>query len=159
MIEQTIDLWQAGMLADAICLTTNGTIKRNGQGVMGRGVALQAASMWRYLPSQLGAHLAANGNHVGFLTHVQAIPSVTNGRPRPLPIAILAFPVKVEWNEKANTVLIARSLIELVSLTDAAGWKKVILPRPGCGNGGLTWETDVKPMVERLDDRFVVVTK
>ena len=49
---------------------------------------------------------------------------------------------------------------ELVILSDENGYNKVLLPRPGCGHGGLNWERDVKPLLqERLDDRFIVVNR
>ena len=33
----------------------------------------------------------------------------------------------------------------------------IAIPRPGCSNGGLNWEIDVKPIIEPLlDDRFII---
>jgi len=116
MIERLVDLWAVGDTADAICLTTNGTIKSNGRGVMGRGVALQATQRWRHLPSLLGQHLAQHGNHVGPLTTICRTPGERNGQPTM--IALLAFPVKHEWQQRADPVLIVQSCRELIALTD-----------------------------------------
>ena len=46
---------------------------------------------------------------------------------------------------------------ELVALADAQGWGEVVLPRPGCGFGGLGWDEVGPLLVPRLDDRFLVV--
>ena len=156
MIEARQDLWTAGADADAIVITTNGTITGRRLGVMGRGCALEAAErynaetvragrrLWT-LQRALGRYLEANGNHVGVL-----VP--------PPPHTLVVFPVKHEWHQTADVVLIHRSFDELIQLADRLQWKRVVLPRPGCGNGGLTWEV-VRPMALMLDDRFTVVTK
>jgi len=143
MTEAFGDLWDADTVA--LCLTTNGSIKTNGAGVMGRGIALQATRRYPGIGQALGAHLAQNGNHVGLLITRE------DGRP------IYAFPVKHVWDQHADLQLIERSARELVEIVDELSLASVALPRPGCGNGGLRWE-DVKPRIESiLDDRFIVV--
>ena len=47
--------------------------------------------------------------------------------------------------------------MELIDLVIEHGFDTVVLPRPGCGNGGLRWQ-DVRPLLGlSLDDRFIVV--
>ena len=75
---------------------------------------------------------------------------------------LVIFPVKNHWRDKADPGLILRSATQLAWLAEEIGykdrWKRVVMPRPGCENGGLAWE-NVRPLIEnRLDDRFVVVT-
>jgi hypothetical protein len=155
--EAVQDLWLAGESADAIVITTNGTVTGRRLGVMGRGCALEAADrynaehasvpgrrLWT-LQRRLGRYLEENGNHVGVL-----VP--------PPPHTLVVFPVKIEWFEIASLTLIEQSVFELISLTDRMQWRNVVLPRPGCGNGGRTWD-DVKPLLGPLDSRFTVVTK
>ena len=145
MIEVTGDLWEVA--ADARVITTNGLVKKNGEAVMGRGVAKQAAERYRELPRLLGERLRQVGNHVSLF-----IFGLVSGDE-----LIISFPVKHNWWEKAAPELIKRSAKELVRLADKYEWQVVVLPRPGCGNGGLRWE-DVKPIVEPLlDGRFVIV--
>jgi hypothetical protein len=159
MIELQQDIWAAAAAidADAICITTNGSITGRRLGVMGAGVALEAANrynaehavvpgrrLWT-LQRRLGRYLEDNGNHVGVL-----VP--------PPPHTLVVFPVKIEWSEMADVGLIQRSVDELIQLTDRLQWRQVVLPRPGCGNGGRSWE-DVKPLLAPLDSRFTVVTK
>ena len=64
------------------------------------------------------------------------------------------------FHAKANTVLIANSLTELVQLADKhPEWKTIVMPRPGCGAGELSWENQIKSMCEDvLDNRFHVYT-
>ncbi len=132
---------------DATCITTNGYVKTNGQAVMGRGVALQAAERWPDLPRHLGERIRQSGNHVGVLAHNE------------MAGWIVAFPVKYHWRKPANTDLIRQSTEELVMLARQMRWNTVALPRPGCGNGGLSWSVVRRILEHWLDDRFVVVER
>lgn len=49
---------------DAACITTNGFIKANGEAVMGRGCALEAAQAFPNVPKLLGALITSKGNRV-----------------------------------------------------------------------------------------------
>jgi hypothetical protein len=141
MIEASGDLFSYP--ADATCITTNGTVKKNGECVMGRGVALEAKKRWPAVPLVLGNAVNAFGNIV------QSIYVIDYW-------SLVAFPVKHNWWEKADLDLIARSCGQLVDLADDC-WECVALPRPGCGNGSLDWQ-EVKPVLGKLlDDRFVIV--
>jgi Macro domain len=143
--EITGDLW--AYEADARCITTNGTLTRSGRGVMGRGVAEQAKARYLGIEKRLAGYLRLRGNHVGVLLELSVEVSVP----------LVVFPVKHEWHEHADPNLIKRSADELVALTDERGWEVVLLPRPGCGNGHLSWALVEKIVRPRLDDRFVVV--
>lgn len=152
---------------DALCITTNGFVKRDGQAVMGRGCAKQLAQLWPDTPKVLGRLLAAHGNRVNV---------ISAGEP-----AVLSFPVKPAsaisdgsnfvshmhfpkgnvipgWACKADLELIKTSAHQLVELTDRMGYRTVILPRPGCGAGELDWETVRPVLAEILDDRFTCYT-
>lgn len=162
MREDLLDLWEAP--ADARCITTNGSVKANGRAVMGRGTAKQATDRFFAMQLTLGKAIQIYGNHVVVLFEpgqgLQHVSPKFDDRP-PARIedwALVSFPVKYEWDEKADLELIARSARELLLLTEAWGWKQVVLPRPGCGNGHRKW-SQVRPILQPiLDDRFTVVT-
>lgn len=124
-----------------ICVTTNGFIKVNGEGVMGAGCAKEAAKLYPGLPRLLGESIQRRGNVVSLLT------------PK-----ILSFPVKHEWFEKADIQLIQKSTAELKKRALARPELKYILPRPGCGNGKLLWE-EVRPLLVDLPDNVIVIGK
>lgn len=137
------NLWEQS--ADALVITTNGFVKANGAGVMGRGCALEAKTRFPGIDLQLGSMIRAHGNHVGVL-----VDGIT--------CDIVSFPVKWHWRDEARLYLIARSAEELVELANERKYGRVVLPRPGCGNGRLSWDF-VKPVVRRiLDSRFEVIT-
>ena len=156
---------------DALCITTNGYVKKNGEAVMGRGCALDATKQLPKLPKILGHHLIVNGNQVYYLTHVNDVAVVSfPTKPVEAPyvdglriVKSMADKYKLGdyvpgWALQSDLSLIASSCIQLVNLTNAYGWEKVVLPRPGCGAGELNWE-DIKPILkDYLDDRFVVMT-
>lgn len=142
MRELTGDLWT--LPADARCITTNGTIKRNGEAVMGRGCAWEAKQRYPELPAKLGESLEVIGNRVSIL--------LTDPW-------LLSFPVKHEWHESADLELIRCSAIDLMQLVDPMAWTTVLLPRPGCGNGRLQWDQVREVIAPLLDDRIAVVSK
>lgn len=135
------DLWNYD--GDAvIVITTNGAVKRNGECVMGRGCALEAKNRYPGLPAALGKAIKERGN-IPFYFPTQRI---------------MTLPVKHIWNQPADPELIRRSLMAMVEKVDKLGLEKVVMPRPGCGNGQLSWD-DIRPMCEEiLDDRFTVIT-
>lgn len=144
MKEVTGDLWTYP--ADVRVITTNGTVKRNGEAVMGRGCAAEAKQRWPKLPRELGRLIRSDGNHVHVLV-----------TPESLPFRLASFPVKHSWYEKADLDLIERSAEELLDIASNLG-NVFVLPRPGCGNGKLSWG-DVRPVLEEmLDDRFHIIT-
>jgi hypothetical protein len=141
MKEITGDLW--GQICDARVVTTNGSLARQGRGVMGRGVAKEARDHYFAVERKLGRLLRQFGNHVMVLAEE--------------PIPLIAMPVKHQWHEPADYELIRRSAVELVHLVEQRHWETVVLPRPGCGNGKLYWTHVEKILRPLLDDRFVVV--
>lgn len=143
MKEATGNLWKYP--SDAIVITTNGTVKRNGEAVMGRGCAAEAKDRYPTMPTVLGNMLQVTGNQ----SYAWAFP-MTN-------IVLITMPVKHEWHNQADIRLIIRSAYEIVMHVDRLKRKSIVMPRPGCGNGGLKWE-DVKPKIEEiLDDRFTAI--
>lgn len=171
MREVVGDLWtwdDGNVLARVI--TTNGFIRKSGGAVLGAGVAAQAVERFgKGLETKVGEYLQKWGNHV------HAFP--------PNPDAdrdywLVTFPVKPErgptgepgFKARAQTALIERSCHELLAWAISVSEDgTVVLPRPGCGNGGLEWDV-VRPIVDRtlnmgllfstgfrsMGDRFVV---
>ena len=71
---------------------------------------------------------------------------------------VFTMPTKNNWRDKSDSALIKRSAEELVKLCDENDIKRCFLPCPGCTNGQLDYQKDVKPILESvLDDRFIVV--
>lgn len=139
---------------NAVVVTTNGYTRKDGNAVMGRGIAKEAADRYPSLPYELGARLLAHGNVVNIFSYLNTA------------YDIVTFPVKPRfgsrgipgWQARADLDLIASSARELVRYADRYNWMDVLMPRPGCGYGQLKWE-QVKPVIEPiLDNRFTVVT-
>ena len=137
------DAWKLAEEFDVLFITTNGTIKKNNEGVMGRGIAAQAKYQYPIITRVLGEKIRRRGN----------VPSLLIERMRG---SLWSFPVKHEWQQNADINLIVDSCQRV--LKEFHGVEGTfLLPRPGCGNGGLDWR-EVKKIIEPiLDDRFYVV--
>jgi len=138
------DLWELYTSLDeheAIAIPTNGTVKNNGDAVMGKGLALEAAKRCRELPQKLGVKLRVSGNVPYYFQEYK----------------VVTFPTKNDWTCKADLDLIRRSCGQLNQLIELNKLTRVYVPKVGCGNGRLAW-TDVRPMLEtHLGRRCVIV--
>ncbi len=140
MLERVGNIWDYSNQG-VIVITTNGSLTRDGRAIFGRGVARQAVARFHGLAEKLGILLAERGNHVYDLG---------NG--------IVTFPVEETPWSLPDLRIIRRSAQELRALVDHRKWGIILVPRPGCGGGGLAWK-DVQPLLEPwLDDRFIVIS-
>jgi hypothetical protein len=142
MLETVGDIWEYADRGEVIVITTNGSLTRDRRAIFGRGVAKQAVLRFPRLADTLGSMLAAHGNHVFDLGG-----------------CIVSFPVEETAWSQPDLRIIARSAQELRRLADRTGWQQVVVPRPGCGGGGLAWK-DVRPLLAPwFDDRFIVISQ
>ncbi len=145
MIEIQGNIWEVD--CDYICIPTNGFVKNNGRAVMGAGLAKQARDKFQNIDLELGRLINTTGNCVHAL-------KVEHNK------ILLSFPVKHDWWDKADLVLIDKSADELKFMFNVVKEPKPIiaLPRVGCGNGKLLWSV-VKPILEKyfVEDNFVIV--
>ena len=140
MLETVGDIWEYAGSA-VIVITVSGSLTRNGRIVPGNGVARQAFQRDPSAAEKLGTLVATDGSHVH---------DAGNG--------IVSFPVEESAWSQPDLAIIARSARELRVLADNSGWQRIVVPRPGCGGGGLAWK-DVKPVLEPwFDDRFTVIS-
>lgn len=144
------NLWSYMPNASARVITTNGFVKQNGEAVMGRGCAAEAARTFPLLPRDLGHKIKSGGNHVFVFRKMLGAQG--------LDFDLVTFPTKNHWADSSDIDLIFRSACELADEADFYGWGSVIMPRPGCGNGNLEWD-EVRPTIKGiLDHRFYVIT-
>ena len=168
MKEAVGDLFK--LSSDAKVITTNGFTKADGKNVMGKGCAKRAASLYPELSLLLGYQLELYGNKVHHFNLSRRytlvtfpVKPITGTYDRKNVVAHMKHQFKVGdevpgWAMRADLDIIVRSAHELLTLANEMGWKKVLLPRPGCGAGELRWE-EVGPLLhEILDDRFTALT-
>ena len=138
MLEVKGNIWDTN--CEVIAITTNGTIKNNGELVMGKGIALQAKQKYPDLPEILGDFVLVFGNTPKI---------VYTGKHM-----IVSLPTKNSWRDKSDINLIKKSLLCIADCLPSPF--TIAIPRPGCANGGLNWK-DVKKEIEPLlSDRFVI---
>jgi hypothetical protein len=128
----------------AVVIPTNRECRMDGTAVMGAGLAEAAVRRSPGLEARYGLQLR-NGMRV------------TRDND------FIMFPTKNRWRERASISLIkdsCRRLVELVSATDI---EYVLVPPVGCGLGGLDWDGEVRPLLERelapIADRVIFVLR
>lgn len=121
-------------------IPTNGIVKADGDAVMGAGLAKTVATAHPWIPAKLGALIEQHGN-----------------RPFNLGRGWVSVPTKDHWKDPSDLELIESSCHHLVTMADKFEWRRVYLPKLGCGLGGLEWPQVAKVMSPILDTRFRVL--
>ena len=146
------DIWNPKF--DSPCLQvvpTNLGWKANGENVMGRGVAKQAAIRYPHLSSWYGwiCEVMANSGTMQLYKYDN----------------LLLFPVKplnstkphLSWQQPADLALVTQST-KLLADWDIGKGTSIVLPLVGCGNGGLPSQEVLSVLNYYLkDDRFLLV--
>ncbi len=113
----------------------------NTVGVMGKGIALQFKKKF---PGNFKAYERACKNEkvrVGKMFTV-SLDSLTN------PQYIINFPTKQHWKGRSRIEYVRDGLEDLLSEIERLDIHSIALPPLGCGNGGLDWESEVRPLIE-----------
>lgn len=148
---------------DSICITTNGITNFNGLAIMGAGTAGEAARRWPAVRVNLGKALKAFGNFpyvIGMINKQGDFvnPSSKAIKEKDYKCLIWSFPTKNDFRYNSIPALIERSALALVEHVNKFDLKKIMIPRPGCSNGGLQFD-EVKKIIEPIfDDRFHITT-
>ena len=156
MIEMNIgrygNIFELPQNREAVCVTTNGIVKDNGDAVMGAGIALEANRYFNLAP-RLGKYIKQYGNRAFNLGQYQRVTLQET-----FTFTVFSFPTKHHYKENSDISLICRSAEQLMEMCTKFGITKCYLTPPGCGCGKLNWENTVKPWLSQiLDDRFIVV--
>lgn len=139
------DILKNKKLYDALCVTTNSIVKRNGELVMGGGVAKYFAIHYPTLPYQLGQKVKVYGNQP-YLIKIKGD-------------TIVSFPTKNNYKDPSSLELIKESAKKLERLTTKFRWTSVAIPAPGIGLGKLKWTEVQKVLSPILDNRFTILFK
>ena len=110
----------------------------NTQGVMGKGIALQFKQLF---PEMFRAYrsLCERGEiEIGSLWLYR-----TEHK------SVLCFPTKREWRLPSKLEYVEAGLRSLLRTYEIANIHSIALPALGCGNGGLDFESQVRPLMER----------
>jgi O-acetyl-ADP-ribose deacetylase (regulator of RNase III) len=113
----------------------------NTVGVMGKGIALQfKKKFWE----NFKAYERACKNDEVEIGKMFTFPldSLTNPR------YIINFPTKRHWRERSRVEYVREGLEDLLREIERLDIRSIALPPLGCGNGGLDWETEVRPLIE-----------
>lgn len=114
---------------DAICIPTNGMVRKDNKAVMGAGLAKQLADKCSWFPTVLGLHL----QHYGNVPYHSGMANELNN------VTVITFPTKHHWKDKSDIKLIRQSALIIKYMVEALGYKNVLVPQIGTGLGKLEW--------------------
>lgn len=125
-----------------VCIPICRTYKKNGDLVMGKGLAKEAAKLSPVLPRMWGINYT-NLRRSFLLKYYDTF---------------IGFPTKRHWRDQSDLDLITASAMELLLSWEYNTTTQILIPQVGCGEGGLAWG-EVRPILRRIlaPDHFVAV--
>lgn len=140
---------------DAVCITTNAVVNKDGKLIMGAGIAKYFRDNVKDIDKILGNYVTKYGNRVFKVGEVE----IKVGSEPTRTVTIFSFPTKNNWRDKSDLNLIEQSCIQLKQVVEKFKVQgNIYVPAPGCSNGGLDWTKEVKPVVERylIEERYKI---
>jgi hypothetical protein len=139
MIFEKGNMWDVYEETDLFCITTNSTLNKKGELVMGKGIALQAKQRFPDLPRMAGRLIVSETVYGLMVCHMPVTP-------------IGLFQTKIHWRNPSLPSVIEISVNNLISYIKVRpDWKRIDLNFPGVNNGKLKKEL-VMPIIEKLPD-------
>lgn len=117
----------------------------NTQGVMGKGVAAEFKRIYPEMFAQYRALCELNKIDVGVLWIYKTSHKW-----------VLNFPTKKHWRNPSKPEYIEAGLRKFYDKYSQLGIHSIAFPALGCGNGGLDWESVVKPIMEKYLKRLPI---
>lgn len=128
---------------DIKCTTTNLIVMNNGRLVMGGGVARIMRDFYTDIDLSFGEIVSANNG--------KRLIQVVRGTYWNDDAYLVGFPTKIDWKNPSPINLVERSMKQLVAFVHMINAEKIILPAPGCGLGGLDFDSQVLPLLNSID--------
>ena len=143
------NMFKFGNKLTYMCITTNSTIKTNGELVMGKGNALEAKKLLPSLPKIFANLIKEKVGNIeeGIVPDYHLISYHS----------FIAFQTKRNWRDPSPLELVIGSIQRLERLALKYPESTFGLPAPGCSNGGLKME-DIEPYLLNLPDNVYVFT-
>lgn len=143
MLERKANFWEIAHEYNLLCCLTNWSTDRFGNLIMGGGLAKEFAEKFPHLPSVWGEFVLKNDPRLIF---------APCGEYQEL----VSFPTKIEVWKDAKIDLIEKCAKELDEYCTRNN-VNALIGRPGCGLGGLDWETQVKPIMSDCSNLITVI--
>ena len=137
MILKKGDIFEDEHILDFVCIKTNSILNKNGELVMGAGVAKRAKDLHKELPKLFGEAIKSKNAISGFYGMLLVKDKY------------VAFQTKVHWKDKSPIDIVKRSISMLGRTAIKYKYNRFGLPFPAINNGGLTVDM-VLPYLEKL---------
>lgn len=145
MKEVQSNIWKHKLDGKWMVIATNGIVGRDGKSDMTEdGVSIQVNFIYSDFSKKLGSMIKESGNIPVCFTDYN----------------IITFPVRNGKKDKPSLEVIQENIPKLIKLVNKMKLDEVYVVQLGCGDGGLNWKKEVRPVIKKLlDDRFVVAVR